>query len=87
MDNFIKEIALILRGEHQGYKGDKIINAEHFIRMYAKSTPNSAHAMGDAISKNIEAASEVSGLHPDRCRWIVGLIRQHNPIDHKDNFQ
>lgn len=85
-ENILKETALILRGEHPAWEGDPVLNAETFLMRFAKDCPHLSHQIANDIAKNLNEASEISGLHPNRCQWIVNRIRDANPLDHKDNF-
>lgn len=85
-NNLLKECATILRGEHKAWEGDSILNAESYLRRFAKDCPNLAHIVADDIAKNLHSASEISGLHPNRCQWIVNRIREYNTLDHVSNF-
>ncbi len=74
-----KELAAILRHEHPGWQGDKIMNAETFLRMLAHDMPEQAKAFADDMQANVNAFSDITGLSPDRIKWAVNRIVERLP--------
>ena len=79
-DQFLIEIAEILRGDHLGYYGDAVSNTQGFINRFCRDFED-CQAVGDDIERNIRAASEISRLSPDRLTWIVNRIRERKIQD------
>lgn len=73
--DILNEVALILRGEHPGWEGDSVWNAETYLNRFVNDFDNASEVATD-IENNLNAASEVSGLSPNRCQWIVNRIRE-----------
>lgn len=69
------ECATILRGEHKGWEGDSVLNAEVYLHRFGKDFENAAEVAAD-IENNLSAASDISGLSPNRCQWIINRIRE-----------
>ena len=74
-DQLVMEIARILRREHPGYDGDSVWNAQGFINRFCNDFDDCQEVAND-IERNIEAASEISRLSPNRLTWIVNRIRE-----------
>ena len=74
-----KELAAILRHEHPGWQGDKIMNAESFLYMLARDMPEQAKALADDMQANVTAFSDITGLSPDRIKWAVNRIVERLP--------
>lgn len=73
MDNLdiMKELAKILRSEHDGWRGDRIENAECFIRSVKDDLPEYAAVLVRDIEANVTDFSEETGLSPDRIKWAA----------------
>ena len=73
MDNLelVREVASILRAEHPGWKGDRIENAEFFLRQLKADFPEDAATLAQDIGQNVEDYSLLTGLSPDRIHWIA----------------
>jgi hypothetical protein len=78
-DQFLIEIAGILRGTHPRYIGDSVLNAERFIKRFCDDFED-CQEVGDDIKRNIKEASEISLLSPDRLSWIVNRIRERKKV-------
>lgn len=74
-----KELAAILRHEHPGWRGDKIMNAETFLYMLAHDMPEQAKALADDMQANVTTFSDITGLSPDRIKWAVNRIVEQLP--------
>jgi len=70
-DNFLKEYASILTGEHPGYKGDRYVNAEYFMYKTCGDIPKEFMNIIQELKDNPTTASEISGLHINRIAGIV----------------
>ena len=68
------EIAAIYKGNRSDWKSDKIIQADGFLRRFARDNQQWALDIANDIVKNMNAASEVSGLHPARCESIANKL-------------
>jgi hypothetical protein len=77
-EQVLKEVALILRGEHPAWEGDSVWNAETYLHRFSKDMSKCAQNVALDINKNPYEASEISGLHPNRIQWIFHRIREVN---------
>lgn len=72
-----EEAVMILRGEHPGwdsFKGDRIENAETFLRRVGQDF-NGAEVFADDLDKNRDSFSELLGISPDRVFWMANRVR------------
>ena len=71
------EAAKILHGNHPRYAGltDRFYNTKNYLQTYGREQAGAAEIAAE-IRADIAAASEVTGLHPDRCGWIASLIEE-----------
>lgn len=77
-DEFLKELALIIRGEHPAWQGDRIANAELFCHRLGRDFDN-APALAQDISRNINDCAEEYGISPTGLEWAVNRIREALP--------
>lgn len=61
----MKEFALIRRGEHPAWGGDRIENSECFLRQIRRDMPDEAKALAYDIECNLVDFSDETGL-PER---------------------
>lgn len=69
------EVGDILRGVHKAWSGDSVRNAEVYLNRLANDFSNAAE-IADDIEKNMNDASDISGLSSTRLQWIVNRIRE-----------
>jgi hypothetical protein len=74
-DEFVSELALIIRGEHPAWEGDRIANAELFCHRVARDF-DETRSIADDIERNIHALSDSHGMSPSGMRWTVNRIRE-----------
>jgi hypothetical protein len=73
MDNLkvMQELAKILQGDHAGWSGDRIENAECFLRSVKNDFPEHVAILVRDIEANITDFSEETGLSLDRIKWAA----------------
>lgn len=71
----MKEMANIIRGEHPAWGGDRILNAETFLRRIANDMPRAALDLADDLMANKSDFSDRTGLSPDRIHWAANRLR------------
>lgn len=72
----MKEYALVQRGEHPAWKGDRCENGDFFLWQFAHDMPEAAQVMADDLAANVTDYSEETGLSPDRIRYAVNRLRE-----------
>jgi len=65
----LKEYALIVRGNHTGWSGDRILNGEFFASTIRRDTPEEAARLAADVKANLKDLSDETGLPP------FGLLR------------
>lgn len=71
---FLSEFALIVRGEHPAWSGDRLLNAETFFYRFLRDCDWAPMILAD-IEKNPVEASELSGLPPSRIGWMISAFK------------
>jgi hypothetical protein len=71
----LDELSKIIRGEHPGWKGDRIRNAEGFLWRIGQDFDEAA-AIADDIERNIADCSDYCGMSPNGLRASVNRIRE-----------
>ena len=80
--DFLAELALIVRGKHPAWEGDSCMNADSFVKRFARDFPEDASNILNDINSNLSAASEVSGLPPRRLLISTKTLRDANaPVE------
>lgn len=76
MDHVIimQEMAEILRGDHPGWEGNRILNAETHLALIHRDLPDEALALAENVEAHLPEFSELTGLHPDRLRWAANRL-------------
>ena len=74
-ENVLKETKLILSGLHPAYRfgSDNFNNATCYLHQIGRDLDDAKVTAND-ILEHLEEASEISELHPDRCKWIANRI-------------
>lgn len=75
---FLLELALIIRGEHRAWEGDRIQNAELFCHRVA-SDFDEAVAIANDIERNLADCADFCGISQTGLRWSIARIREHLP--------
>ncbi len=68
--SIMQELARILRSEHEGWRGDRIENAESFLRSIKTDFPEVAEILAQDLGANGRDFSEETGLSEDRIKWV-----------------
>ena len=72
--NFMRELVSILRGEHPGWEGDRIYNAEFFLRTLAMDFPHHAAELVAGLRANVQDYSDFLGISPNSVSWVANRI-------------
>lgn len=70
----MQEFAKVIRGEHSGWTGDRIANAELFLYRIGTDMPSDAGKLADDLRANAGDFSDNTGLSPDRVRWAANRL-------------
>jgi hypothetical protein len=84
------ECVQIRQGEHPGWSGDPVLNADTFCRQIGSDTPEEAEALATDLEANAEAFSEALGMSPDRVRYYANRVREgiaSSPVSGLDDDQ
>lgn len=72
----LQEMAKIIRGEHLGWRGDRIHNAETFLHHLQRERPEDGIALARAFRENPSAFSAATGLSPERVGWAASRLEE-----------
>lgn len=72
----VQELALILRGEHPAWEGDRRANGTAFLKRMILGTPSVAATLGADIGRNVNHYSNVSGISPSTLRLAARILIQ-----------
>jgi hypothetical protein len=70
----LREFAKIIRGEHPNWRGDRILNAETFLRDFRDQDLAASNAMGQAIEEDISYFSKQTDLPFKRLHQMANLL-------------
>lgn len=70
----VRELAKIIRGEHPNWRGDRVLNAETFLRDFRDQDLAAANAMGQAIEEDISYFSKQTDLPFKRLHQMANLL-------------
>ncbi len=74
-----QEAVSILRGAHPAWKGDRILNAETFLRNVGRDFGMS-RAFADDLESSADEFSELLGVSPERVLWMANRVREGNAL-------
>lgn len=77
MDNFaaMRELGLILRGEHPAWGGDCRSNGYSFLVRVADDMPDAAKALGQDIARNLDDYTTETGISPNTLRLAAEILQ------------
>jgi hypothetical protein len=70
----VSELALILRGEHSAWQGDRRTNGYRFLARIADDMPESAAALGQDIASNTADFASETGISPGTLRRASEIL-------------
>lgn len=71
----MKECVSIRRGEHPGWKGDSVLNADTFLERIGCDMPDEAEALAADLDANPGDYSAELGISPDRVHYYANRLR------------
>jgi hypothetical protein len=70
----LNELALILRGDHPAWEGDRRANGYSFLTRIADDMPEEAASLGKDIAKNTEDFATETGISPNTLRRASAIL-------------
>lgn len=75
--DILRTYASIRRGERPGWEGDRVLNAEFYVRRESGRLGDAAAlALAADLEENVTAYSDEVGVPPSRIRWIASEVRR-----------
>jgi hypothetical protein len=74
--DIMKECISIRRGEHPGWKGDRVSNAEAFLFRISYDMPEDAIILADDLDKNVSDYSDLLGIPPVMVNYYANRLRE-----------
>jgi hypothetical protein len=74
METKLNELALILRGDHKGWQGDRRMNAYSFLMRMIIDSSKEAYNLGLNINSMVMQYANNTGISPNTLRQISSIL-------------
>lgn len=71
----MRECLSIRRGEHPGWSGDPVLNADTFLEWIGRDMPEEAEIFALDLDKNAAEFSDELGISPGRVHYYANRLR------------
>ena len=81
--------AMVVRGEHPGWEGDRIVNGDFLLHQFARTHTEARTVMASIIERAEEFTTDPVGLSPERVQYAINRIAEALPslVDAPDNTE